>query len=110
MLTLIRTDPYAHLARVATLSVPMADSRLKPVPHALARRMPGGTVLVNLESNRIFELNETGARVWELLGEGLEPDRDFRAPHRGVCGRFSPRSSEADSLLDHLEGEGLLGT
>jgi hypothetical protein len=27
-------------------------------------------VLVHLQTNRIFELNATGVRIWELLGEG----------------------------------------
>lgn len=110
MLTLIRTDPYAHLARVATLSVPMADSRLKPVPHVLARRMPGGTVLVNLESNRIFELNETGARVWELMAAGLERDGIVERLVQEFAVDSVRASSEVDSLLAHLVGEGLLGT
>jgi hypothetical protein len=29
-------------------------------------------VLVDLATNQIFELNATGHRVWELLGEGLD--------------------------------------
>jgi hypothetical protein len=36
----------------------------------VARRLGEGAVLVHLASNRIFELNATGARTWELLAAG----------------------------------------
>jgi hypothetical protein len=32
------------------------------------------SVLVDLGTNRIFELNETGTRIWELLCEGLDAE------------------------------------
>ena len=52
----------------------MADSMWKPSPQVLARRLPGGAVLVHLTTNRIFEVNETGAVVWELLTAGRSRD------------------------------------
>jgi hypothetical protein len=51
----------------------MSDA-LKPATQVLARRLPGGAVLVDLATNRIFEVNETGAVVWELLADGLSRD------------------------------------
>lgn len=33
----------------------------------VARRLGPSCVLVNLATNDIFELNETGGRIWELL-------------------------------------------
>lgn len=110
LLTLVGTDPYAHLARVTTTIVAMADSRLKPLPQVLARRMPGGTVLVHLESNRIFELNETGARVWELISEGLERDQVVQRLVQEFAVDATRASSELDALVADLEREGLLGT
>jgi hypothetical protein len=38
-------------------------------PDVVFRRLAGGGVLVDLTTNQIFELNDTGARVWELLSE-----------------------------------------
>jgi len=55
-----------YVSGVQTVTGVMADS-LKPAPEVLARRLPGGAVLVHMRTNRIFELNETGARIWELL-------------------------------------------
>lgn len=88
----------------------MADSRLNPLPQVLARRMPGGTVLVHLESNRIFELNETGARVWELIGEGLERDQIVQRLVQEFAVDTTRASTELDGLVADLEREGLLGT
>jgi hypothetical protein len=36
----------------------------------VARRVGETAVLVHLGSNRIYELNDTGARIWELAGDG----------------------------------------
>lgn len=37
---------------------------------AVSNRLGDGGVVVNLRTNRIFELNATGMRAWELIGEG----------------------------------------
>ncbi len=72
--------------------------------------MPGGTVLVHLESNRIFELNETGARVWELISEGLERDQVVQRLVQEFAVDATRVSNELDALVADLEREGLLGT
>jgi len=36
----------------------------------VAQRIGQATVLVHMGTNRIYELNETGARLWELLAAG----------------------------------------
>ena len=86
----------------------MADSRLKPDPQVLARRMSGGTVLVHLESNRIFELNGTGARVWELLSAGLEREQMVERLVEEFAVDPTRAATELDTLLVHLAREGLL--
>ena len=42
-----------------------------PNPDVVSRRLGDDTVLVHLKTNRIFALNPTGARFWELLLEGM---------------------------------------
>ena len=106
-MTLPTTDSYAHVSGVETLTGIMADS-LKPAPDVLARRLPGGAVLVHMRTNRIFELNETGARIWELLSEGLD--------RQGLLNRLveefdvdSDRAAaEMGAVLDQLGREGLV--
>lgn len=43
---------------------------LQPCADVVYRRLGETGVLVHLGTNEIFEVNETGARIWELLGEG----------------------------------------
>jgi len=40
----------------------------------VSNRLGDGGVVVNLRTNRIFELNATGMRAWELIGEGHTRD------------------------------------
>jgi hypothetical protein len=47
------------------------DQFVRPDPDVVAQNVGGETVLVHLQSNKIFALNATGARFWELLNEGL---------------------------------------
>jgi hypothetical protein len=42
----------------------------RPSPDVVYRELAEEVVLVNLETNRIFALNETGARFWQLLVAG----------------------------------------
>ena len=83
-------------------------SRLKPAAQVLSRQMNGGAVLVDLDSNRIFELSETGARVWALLSEGLDRAQILE---RLVAEYDVPRdraATELNELLSQLAGARLL--
>jgi hypothetical protein len=51
---------------------PDPDIALRPSPEVISKRLDEATVLVHIPTNRIFELNETGTRVWELLGQGVD--------------------------------------
>ena len=46
----------------------------RPNPEVVFKRLEDRMVLVHLTTNRIFELNSTGARVWELLQDGITGD------------------------------------
>ena len=41
-------------------------------PDVVGRRLEDRFVLVNLRSNRIYELNSTATILWELLDKGVE--------------------------------------
>ena len=83
---------------------------LKPAANVLARRMPGGAVLVHLPSNRIFELNETGARVWELVAEGIGGEALIGRLGSEFAVEPGRLRAEVDAVLDRLGREGLLST
>jgi hypothetical protein len=80
----------------------------RPHTDVIARQMGDGAVLVHLATNTIFELNRTGARVWELLGQGL--------PSSGIAAilveefqvEIDRASREVDDLIERLTAAGLL--
>ena len=84
------------------------STTLKTNPGVIAKRLDDVAVLVDVSTNRIFELNHTGARVWELLGEGLDKEQIVRH----LADEFEVDSptvaNEVDSLLGRLRIEGLL--
>ena len=93
----------------------MSTESGNPVPDALrhhaqvvSSKLGDGGVLVHLRTNRIFELNPTGYRVWELIGEGL----DLAAIERRLGEEFAvdPERlrTEVHDLVTALVGEGLL--
>src|SRR5215207_8182687 len=53
---------------------PQVAEGLRLDPNVVAQRIGDDVVLVHLRTNRIFELNATGGRVWALLAAGAGPD------------------------------------
>lgn len=45
----------------------------RPTPDVIGRRLEDRFVLVNLQTNRIYELNHTASALWELLEAETEP-------------------------------------
>jgi Coenzyme PQQ synthesis protein D (PqqD) len=52
----------------------MANAAPKPHPDVVWRRVGDETVVVNLKTNRIYSLNHTGARLWELISTGHDAE------------------------------------
>lgn len=77
-------------------------------PDVVFRRLEGGGVLVDLTTNQIFELNDTGARVWELLtrNPSLREAADQIALEFDVD--VDVAMGQIRDLVDSLAGEGLL--
>jgi hypothetical protein len=83
---------------------------LRPNPDVIARRLGDATVLVHMSTNRIFELNETGTRVWEMLGQGLDPDRIVLHLVEDFDVEDAQAAGELKRLLVQLQEEGLLSS
>jgi hypothetical protein len=84
--------------------VPENDARIVFRPHAdtIARKMSDGTILLQLKTNAIYELNGTAGRLWELivaLG-------DRRAIHAQLLAEYQvddrALGEEIDALLQSL--------
>lgn len=44
---------------------------LHPNPDVISQQLENSMILLHLRTNRFYELNRTGARLWELLGSGM---------------------------------------
>jgi hypothetical protein len=77
-------------------------------PDVVFRRLEGGGVLVDLSTNQIFELNDTGARVWELLNESPSPREAAEQLAREFDVDVDVAMRQLRDLIDTLVGEGLL--
>jgi len=86
-----------------------AEPSIRMYDEVIVRRMGESAVLVHLSTNRIYELNETGARIWELLERGQSSTEIIRQ----LCGEFTVSPKEAteayDQLLTDLLKQGLVG-
>jgi hypothetical protein len=78
------------------------------VPDVVARHMADGAVLVHLGTNRIFELNSTGSRIWALIVEGATASgiADILAREFDIDADAAAR--EVRALTERLAQEGLL--
>jgi hypothetical protein len=74
----------------------------------VVRRVGDGGVLVDLRTNAIFELNDTGMRVWELIVDGL----DLEAMAARLADEFDVSAADGlaacRQLVDELRAAGLL--
>jgi hypothetical protein len=82
---------------------------LRPNSEVVSRKLGDRLVLVNLGSNRIYELNPTASRIWELVERGAgrveleETVLDEFDVERSVA------SQEIDGLIARFSSEGLIG-
>ena len=64
----------------------------------LARRMGDETVLINLKTNRIFSLNPTASRLWELLAAG----EDRVSIEQAMLSEFEVTKEQLDGEIREL--------
>jgi hypothetical protein len=86
----------------------MAGTRLRPSSEVVYQSLHGEVVLVHLRTNRIYALNTTGGRLWELLAEGC----DHAELERRLLAEFdvdpAQLRQEVGELLASLVTEGLV--
>jgi hypothetical protein len=68
------------------------------------------SVLVHIPTNRIFELNETGSRVWEMIGESLNADQIVKRLADEFDVEEAQAADEVNELLTRFRNEGLLSS
>jgi hypothetical protein len=84
------------------------DLVLRPNPEVIAKRLDQVTVLVEISTSRMFELNETGTRVWELLSQGFNVEQIVQRLVSEFEVEDSQASEELKILLSQLQDQGLV--
>jgi hypothetical protein len=74
----------------------------------VARRMDEEVVLVHLGTNRIYTLNSTGARFWDLLERGLDRDAIKAALLEEFEVGELQLDAELKAIVAELSAQGLL--
>lgn len=82
--------------------------RLEPSQDVVGQRLGDEVVLVSLETNRIFELNRTGARFWELLQSETDRGRIEAQLLEEFTVTEEELSAEVDRLIKSLDDEELV--
>jgi hypothetical protein len=85
-----------------------ASPRSRPNPDAIAQRLGEEMVLVHLKTDRVFTLNRTGARIWELLSDGHDRAGIERQLLQEFDGRPAEIARDVGALLEALEAEQFL--
>jgi hypothetical protein len=82
--------------------------RVRQSAQVVSSRLGEAGVLVHLQTNRIFELNATGLRIWELAGEGRTLGEIEQTLRREFQVEPERLRSEILQLVAELSREGLI--
>jgi hypothetical protein len=84
------------------------NQKISLTPNILSKRLGEELILINLETDRIFSLNLTGAKAWEII----EDTKDLDLVKKGLLDQFdvSPEllDEELDRILNALIAEGFV--
>jgi hypothetical protein len=81
---------------------------LRPASDIIARSLGDAAVLIRLQTNSIYELNGTGARIWSLLKAGRTKQEviDALLPEFDI--ERDALTEAVDELVGMLRAEGLV--
>lgn len=85
-----------------------APARYSPSPDAVAERLGDELVLVHMKTDRIFVLNGTGARIWELMAAGHDSVEIRRRLLQEYEVAESDVAAEVEDLFESLRKEDLI--
>jgi hypothetical protein len=86
----------------------MPVNRYQPAADVVAHRMGPEMILLHLETNRFFELNRTGARLWEFLADGCDRAQIQQRMAEEFAVPPDQLAREVDELLAGLVAEKLV--
>ena len=84
------------------------NQAISPAPDVISQEVSGETVLLNLESEHYFGLDEVGTRVWQLIQE----TGDVQVIYRTMLAEYEVSEErlrgDLDALLEEIAGLGLV--
>jgi hypothetical protein len=83
-------------------------SSFRPSPDSVYSRIGEESVLVNMRTNRIYELNRTGTRFWELLSAGYTQAEIEQLMLQEFGVAEDDLAVEIKAMLASLQDEGLV--
>jgi hypothetical protein len=88
--------------------ISLKASRFRPTPDVVYDRIGEEAVLIHMGTNRIYELNRTGMRFWELLCDGYDRAEIQRLMLQEFDVAEAALPVEIEAMLTSLENEGLI--
>ena len=82
---------------------------MRPNSEVVSRKLGDRLVVVDLRSNRIYELNRTASRIWELLDDGSDKTELEETLLKEFDVERSVLSQEIDRTIAQFSSEGLIG-
>lgn len=86
----------------------VTTSRFQASPDIVYNTLDDQAVLINMKTNRVYELNETGTRFWELLCAGHDRTEIQQLMLQEFDVAEAALAAEIEALLASLENEGLV--
>jgi len=84
--------------------------RYSPHPDVVFKRLEDRMVLFHVATNRVFEFNDTAARVWELLQNGITGDALIDRLTDEFEVDPTTLRNEIEALLAELVSQGLIAS
>ncbi len=81
---------------------------MKASPSVRANVTDDGLVLLHIDQGKIFSSNTTGARIWQLLEEGLAPDDIANKVATETGAPLDRVTADVQTFIDSLKAEAIL--
>jgi hypothetical protein len=85
-----------------------AVNKLAIPDHVMSRQVGDETVILDLNSGTYFGLDPVGARMWQLLTEGRQPDEMVRTLLDEYDVEETRLRQDMEALVDELVSRGLV--
>ncbi|HYW22393.1 MAG TPA: PqqD family protein [Nodularia sp. (in: cyanobacteria)] len=84
------------------------DCKISPAPNVLAQDLAGESVLLNLQTEEYFGLNDVGTRIWQTLTEkdSIQSAIDVLVTEYGV--ESKQLQQDVENLIQELLANGLV--